>query len=213
MHSQATRFCLVRHGETDWNTERRLQGQIDTSLNANGQEQARLLGQALAASGKHFDALYVSDLTRTRQTAEAVCRLNTLSPVFTPALRERHFGCFQGMTYPEAEQRIPLDYHRFKSRDPAYTPGNGESLASFSQRIEDFLLHAANRHPGQTLLIISHGGVLDIAYRLARQLPLTHTRDFPIPNAALNWISFSHGAWQMDCWADQSHLDHSMDEL
>jgi probable phosphoglycerate mutase len=212
-HRPTTRFCLVRHGETDWNIERRLQGQLDIPLNHTGQQQARQLSQALSSTQQHFDALYVSDLLRTCQTAEAIATPLGLQPIRTKALRERHFGCFQGLTYPEAEVQMPEAYRSFKSRDPAYAPEQGESLAVFSQRIEQFLCQAAERHPGKSLLVISHGGVLDIAYRLANQLPITHTRDFPIPNAALNWISHCNGEWLMERWADQSHLAGSLDEL
>lgn len=214
MPTTLTRFCLVRHGETDWNTEHRLQGQLNTELNSTGLRQAHCLGQALAHAGQRFDAFYVSDLTRTRQTAQAITLLNGWSSITTKALRERHFGHFQGMTYPEAELSMPEDYRRFKSRDPAYAPQQGESLDRFSQRVEAFFRAAAQRHPGQTLLVVSHGGVLDIAYRLANQVPLTQPRDFPIPNAALNWISHCNGQWRMERWADQSHLiTEGLDEL
>ncbi|MBV8647529.1 histidine phosphatase family protein [Paludibacterium sp.] len=208
-----TRFCLVRHGETDWNIERRLQGQIDIQLNDVGRQQAEQLSRALAHAGHGFAALYVSDLARARQTADAIARHNGLAPIATPDLRERHFGPLQGLTYAEAEVRIPDTYHQFKSRDPAYVPGQGESLACFHRRVKDFLDQVATRHPGQTVLVISHGGVLDIAYRMASGLPLTHQRDFPIPNAALNWISHSNGRWTLERWADESHLEHSRDEV
>ncbi|BEV70831.1 histidine phosphatase family protein [Paludibacterium sp. THUN1379] len=208
-----TRFCLVRHGETDWNIERRLQGQIDIQLNTTGLQQADRLSQALAQAGLAFSALYVSDLQRARQTAAAIARDNALTPIATERLRERHFGHFQGLTYAEAEVRIPEDYRLFKSRDPAYAPGSGESLAVFQSRVQTFFDEAAARHPGQTVLVVSHGGVLDIAYRMANKLPITHQRDFPIPNAALNWISHVDGEWQLERWADQSHLEHSRDEL
>jgi 2,3-bisphosphoglycerate-dependent phosphoglycerate mutase len=213
-HTSTTRFCLVRHGETDWNIERRLQGQIDIALNATGHTQADRLSRTLARTGQRFAALYVSDLSRARQTAEAIARHNGLAVVTTPRLRERHFGFFQGMTYAEAEVRIPDAYRQFKSRDPAYVPGSGESLEVFCRRVHDFLAETAARHPGETVLLVSHGGVLDIAYRLAGQVPLTRQRDFPIPNAALNWISLCDGEWRLDRWADASHLtEDSLDEL
>ncbi|TDR70637.1 histidine phosphatase family protein [Paludibacterium purpuratum] len=211
--SQTTRFCLVRHGETDWNIEHRLQGQIDIRLNDVGQQQAEQLSQALAHAGHGFAALYVSDLARARQTADAISRHNGLAPIATERLRERHFGPFQGLTYAEAEVRIPEAYRQFKSRDPAYVPGSGESLEAFQHRVHCFLDETAARHPGQTILVVSHGGVLDIAYRRANDLPITRQRDFPIPNAALNWISHCDGRWQLDRWADESHLAHSRDEI
>jgi probable phosphoglycerate mutase len=213
-NASTTRFCLVRHGETDWNIERRLQGQIDTTLNNTGRAQAERLSRALAHAGQRFAALYASDLARAQQTAAAIAQHNGLAAIATPKLRERNFGFFQGMTYAEAEIRMPDAYRQFKSRDPAYVPGSGESLAVFSRRVHDFLAAAALRHPGETVLIVSHGGVLDIAYRLAGKVPLSRPRDFPIPNAALNWIRHDNGEWSLDCWADESHLSGaSLDEL
>lgn len=209
-----TRFCLVRHGETDWNIERRLQGQIDITLNDTGRRQADRLSRALAQADTRFSALYVSDLARARQTAEAIAHRTGLQVVATPRLRERHFGFFQGMTYAEAEIRMPEAYRQFKSRDPGYVPGSGESLDVFSRRVREVLDDIARRHPGESVLLVSHGGVLDIAYRLAGSVPLTRPRDFPIPNAALNWIRHRDGAWSLERWADASHLSGgTLDEL
>jgi probable phosphoglycerate mutase len=209
---EPVRLCLVRHGETAWNAERRLQGHLDLPLNETGLVQA----EATAASlrGHQFAAFYCSDLVRARQTAAAAERLLDLVPALEPDLRERHYGAFQGLTYEEARGRFPEAYARFDAREPGFAfPDGGESLAGFAARIRAALERFAARHAGQSVLIVSHGGVLDIAHRLATGKALEAPRDFVIPNAALNWITYDNGAWDLVAWADRRHLEQSRDEL
>lgn len=208
----STRFCFVRHGETDWNVQRRLQGHIDTPLNQIGLAQAEATAKGLQAH--RFDALYCSDLIRTLQTARCAAQLLDLPIHLRSELRERHYGAFQGLTYSEAEHHFPADYARFKAREPAYEIiDDGESLLQHRSRVLACLERIAASHAGQNVLIVTHGGVLDIVYRLATGLDLAAPRDFGIPNAALNWIEHRAGAWQLLQWADQAHLEAALDEL
>jgi probable phosphoglycerate mutase len=212
--SHACRICLVRHGETAWNAERRLQGQLDIPLNETGLAQAAATAVRLKALGLDFSALYVSDLQRTRQTAEAISRLHALDGRPEPRLRERHYGIFQGLTYAEAEQHHPELYRRFAARDPEFAfAGHGESLIAFAARTSAALNEIAARHAGQAVLAVTHGGVLDIAHRLTSGAALNAPRDFPIPNAALIWIERTDGTWHLLAWADESHLGEALDEL
>jgi probable phosphoglycerate mutase len=206
-----TRFCLIRHGETDWNLERRIQGQLDIPLNRRGREQARQLAAHL--TGQAFDVLYVSDLCRTRQTAEPLALALNLETNTTPSLRERHYGGLQGLTYEEMAERLPYDCARLRAREPEYVPSGGESLHHLAARVDDFLCTLAELHCGATLLIVTHGGVLDIAYRIACQQELALKREFTIPNAALNWISHDGNGWHLEQWADIDHLNKPLDEL
>ena len=207
-----TRLCLVRHGETGWNVERRLQGHLDIALNARGREQA--IATADALSGHRFEAVYSSDLVRAKATAALAAERLGLRLETSEALRERNYGAFQGLTYDEAEVQHPQAYARFKARELAFPiPGGGESLDAFSLRIVDALSALAQRHPGKSILVVTHGGVLDIAHRLAAGKPLKAARDFLIPNAALNWIAHENGSWQLEAWAQQAHLDRARDEL
>ena len=210
--AMATRICLVRHGETAWNTERRLQGHTDIPLNATGLAQARATATNLAA--ERFDAAYSSDLDRARQTAEAIAARCGIHLAFDAALRERHYGAFQSLTYDEARARFPAHYHRFETRDPEFTfPDGGESLREFAERVRSTLEGIARRHHGGTVLVVTHGGVLDIVHRLATGKRLDAPRDFPIPNAALNWIAWNDEAWSLISWAQQRHLQMALDEL
>jgi len=206
-----TRFCIVRHGETDWNAERRLQGQIDIPLNAAGRAQAAATAAGLA--GQHFNAIYSSDLARTWQTAQPIAAALGLSPIAAPALRERHYGRMQGLTGAEAQARHPALYAIYAARDPDHDLNGGESLVVFAARVTVALRGLAAAHAGQTLLLVAHGGVLDIAYRLATGRVLTSPRDFPIPNAGLNWLEQRDGTWRLAAWGDQAHLEASLDEL
>ncbi|MFO1386304.1 MAG: histidine phosphatase family protein [Chitinivorax sp.] len=207
-----TRFCFVRHGETDWNVQRRLQGHIDTPLNQTGQAQAEATAKGL--NGHVFDAIYSSDLIRTLQTARYAAQLLDLPIHLRSDLRERHYGAFQGLTYSEAERNFPGDYARFKAREAAYEIlDDGESLLQHRQRVQICLENIAAKHAGESVLIVTHGGVLDIIYRLATGLDMSAPRDFGIPNAALNWINFRQGEWQLLQWADQAHLHAALDEL
>ena len=130
--SAPTRLCLVRHGETAWNAEHRVQGQLDVPLNAIGQAQALAAARALAR--ERFDAVYSSDLQRARQTAEPAAKALGLDVVLQADLRERHYGVFERLTYAEVKTRFPEDYARFDARDPDFAFRTGESLKDFFAR-------------------------------------------------------------------------------
>lgn len=211
-----TRFCLVRHGETPWNAERRIQGHTDIGLDPEGVHQAELAARWLAAAEESRpEVLYSSDLLRARMTAERLAERLVLPIRLVPEMRERRYGLFEGMTYDEARQRYPDDYAAFEHRLPDYAfPQGGESLAVFSARVVACLKSLAERHLGQTVALVTHGGVLDIVNRFVRGNPLELPRDFHIPNTGLNWVVAGEGGWRIDSWAETHHLDHgALDEL
>jgi len=207
----STRFCLIRHGETDWNGEKRIQGHIDIDLNAAGEGQARALQAGLAAH--RFAAAYSSDLKRAWHTAEIATHGMNLAVAPAPTFRERHFGVFQGVTPVEACERFPEAHRHHKARTPDFDYENGESLIDFAARIMAALEVLASRHAGQTVLIFTHGGVLDVAYRAATGKELHLPRDFLLPNAALNWVERDAKGWRLISWADCSHLKQALDEV
>jgi probable phosphoglycerate mutase len=211
-----TRFCFIRHGETPWNAERRIQGHTDIGLDPEGVHQAELAARWLAAAGADRpEVLYSSDLLRARMTAERLSARLALPVHLLPEMRERRYGLFEGLTYEEARQRYPEDYAAFEHRLPDYAfPAGGESLTVFAARIVGCLKALAERHEGQTVALVTHGGVLDIINRFVRGNPLELPRDFHIPNTGLNWITADSAGWRIAAWAETRHLDHgALDEL
>jgi len=207
----STRICLVRHGETSWNSERRIQGQIDIDLNTTGEAQARALRAAL--SEFRFAAAYSSDLRRAWRTAGIAVAGLGLAPTPVSDLRERNFGVLQGVAAHEAAGRHPEAYRHHQARSPEYRYETGESLVSFAERALAALEVLAQRHPGVDVLVFTHGGVLDVAYRATTGKPLQAPRDFPLGNAAINWIEYQSGAWRLVSWGDSRHLQDVLDEV
>lgn len=208
----ATRLCLVRHGETEWNAARRIQGQIDIGLNETGLRQAEAAGRWLKMAG--IMALYSSDLKRARTTAEAIGQALGLVPVLVPEMRERRYGTFEGLTYDEAKVKYPEGYAAFEGRNADYSFENGESLHAMFERVTSRLKKIAAAHAGQNVVVVLHGGVLDIINRFARGNSLEAPRDFLIPNAGLNWIAAVDGKWHIETWGETAHLEAGvLDEL
>lgn len=208
MPDSVTELVLVRHGETDWNAQGRIQGQLDIPLNATGLAQAAALGARLAE--QHFDAIYVSDLERALQTARPVAQLGRREIRREPRLRERHFGALQGLTAEEAQRQQPLVWQDYKVRRLEADLGGGESLQQFSRRVVEWVGRMLEAHAGGKVLLVSHGGVLDMAYRHATGMPLHVPRDFPIYNASVNILLRNGARWEIAAWGDISHLPREL---
>ena len=204
----ATRLIVVRHGETAWNVDTRIQGHLDIPLNATGLWQARQLGDALA--GEAISAIYTSDLLRARKTAQAVADATGAALVDEPGLRERAFGSFQGRTFAEIEAEHPEQARRWRQRDPDYAPDGGESLRVLRERVIDTTHRLAARHPGELVLLVTHGGVLDVLYRAATRQDIQAPRTWQLGNAAINRLLWTHGhGLSLVGWGDTQHLEHA----
>jgi len=202
-----TRFCLVRHGETDWNAASRLQGHTDIDLNAKGLAQAKQMARALKNINLQFDVLYTSDLQRAAKTAQAIEVLFKTTAISNTALRERHLGALQGLTTDEAPVREPDLWKSHLSRNIEENLRDGESIRQFCDRIKTALEKIRLDHSGKTILLVSHGGALDMMYRIVSNQALDTKKVVAVPNASLNWISHDGLAWKIDSWADTSHLE------
>ena len=199
-----TQLILIRHGETLWNTERRMQGQLDSPLTERGLWQAQRLGERMKSQA--FAALYSSDLPRARRTAECIAEVTGHAVIADERLRERHFGIFEGLNRAEM-QRCDAEVHaRFLARDPEFAVPGGESPVAFLARVRAALEDIAARHAGDTIAVVTHGLVLDSAYRIASGLPLHESRPVPLVNASLNWFSVDNGRWSAGPWGDAGHL-------
>jgi probable phosphoglycerate mutase len=208
-----TELIVLRHGETAWNAEGRIQGHLDSPLNEEGLAQALLVGDRLARES--FAQLYSSDLGRALQTAQPIAD-HSGRPVFADTrLRERNLGLFQGHTGAQCERRWPKHYARFRSRDPDHVVPGGESARQLYERVSDMFTALAREHAGKRLVVVTHGGVLDALYRFVRGLPLEQPRDFPIYNASFNVVQLSGARWSIERWGDISHLtrDAALDDF
>lgn len=204
MTDAVTRLIAVRHGETAWNRDARIQGHTDIPLNERGLWQAERVGAAVAQEA--VDAIYSSDLQRARLTAQSIARASGVALQLEPGLRERHFGELEGLTHDEIHTRWPEQARRWKQRDPAYGPVGGETLTEFYQRCVGNLTRLAQRHLGQTIVVVAHGGVLDCFYRAANGIELTAPRSWTIGNATINRLLYSPDGLTMVGWADDGHL-------
>ncbi|MFM2120558.1 MAG: hypothetical protein RL722_2026 [Pseudomonadota bacterium] len=202
---QVTRILALRHGETDWNVAGRVQGQLDVPLNAEGLAQAERLAAALA--DEPIAAIYSSDLARAASTAAALSRRTGLPLQLRQGLRERHFGAFQGHTVAEVEQQHPELSLRWRKREPGFTPEGGESLLTFYARCVDAATEVARRHPGETIALVAHGGVLDCLYRAASGMALEAPRSWELGNASINRLLYTGEGFTIIGWADNAHLD------
>lgn len=212
MSESATRLIAVRHGETAWNRVSRIQGHTDIPLNEAGLWQARQVGEAVAAEG--IDAIYSSDLQRAADTARAIGQAAGVPVQLDVALRERHFGELEGLTHDEINTRWPEQARRWRGRDPDYGPQGGEALKDFHARCVGALTRLAQRHPGQTVVLVAHGGVLDCFYRAANGVDLSVPRSWTIGNATINRLLYSPDGLTMIGWADDGHLqaERGLDE-
>jgi probable phosphoglycerate mutase len=200
-----TRLLVLRHGQTDWNVDQRIQGQLDIALNDHGRWQAAQL--ALALTGEELHAVYSSDLQRAAETAAPLARAGGLVVQTDNALRERAFGDFEGVSFREIEQRWPDAAQRWRRREPDFAPGGGETLRQFYERSVRAATRLAARHPGQTVALVAHGGVLDCLYRAAGRLELDAPRTWILGNASINRLLYSDEGLALVGWNDSRHLD------
>ena len=208
-----TRLILVRHGETDWNRELRFQGQVDIALNDVGHEQARRVADRLGR--EELARVVSSDLSRARQTAEPLAELlarrGAPDPLQLPALREQSFGVVDGMSVDEIKRQHPKAWNRWIEFQSDYAFDGGESTRAFHRRVVQGLRALVEQHSGQTVVVVTHGGVLDMVYRSARALSLDGPRQSHIPNGGLNRLQVhvdadTHRLDILD-WADIAHLE------
>ena len=204
-----TDFIVIRHGETDWNRQQRFQGHIDVPLNATGLQQAQRLAGALA--GERFDLLLSSDLQRARQTVRPLEQARAHPAQPEAALREQSFGVLEGLDVPTIQTRHPALWTRWLEHDADYALPEGESVRQFHARVLGRLRALSETHAQKTLLLVTHGGVLDMLWRTAHGLSLNGPRECAIPNTGINRLRWRGGTLDILRWADDAHL-HGLPE-
>lgn len=204
-----TEILLIRHGETAWNAIKRLQGHLDIPLNAEGERQAAALGRALR--DESLDAIISSDLQRARQTAQAIAAPRGMAVRTEPGLRERCYGAFEGMLYAEISQRFPDAYKAWQARDiDARFPEGiyvAETLREFADRAVGTIKRIVSEGKYRRVALVTHGGVLEAAYRAAQGLGYAHARDFDIFNASVNRFVWDGSQLKLEAWGDVTHLE------
>ena len=201
----STVVTVVRHGETQWNAEGRIQGHQAIGLNERGFRQAEAL--AVRLQGEVFDAFYSSDLQRAMDTAQVISSVTGQEMVKDSRLREWKLGVLEGLASEDAALRYPEAYAAFRTEMPDYRIPDGESIRQRFERSVDCIKDLALRHQGGKILVVSHGGVLDDLYRFAMEISLEVPRDFKLYNASLNTFRIGAAKWDVVSWGDVHHLD------
>jgi len=199
-----TQLIIVRHGQTQWNLKLIRQGHLDSPLTERGVVQAKALAERLRR--ETFSALYSSDLGRALQTAQMIADATGHKIVTDPRLRERHLGIFQGLNGDELREKFPEEYRLHRTMGPSYVIPGGESMRQQVERNVAYFNEIAEKHFGETVVVVTHGGVLSGFFRHALAIPLEAPRRFEFMNASLNVFAYEHGNWMLRTWGDVSHL-------
>lgn len=212
MPARTVQLLLVRHGETTWNREGRIQGHLDSPLTERGLAQAQAAAARLAR--ERIDALYSSDLGRAQETARHVAAATSLELRIDGGLRERSFGILEGKTWDEIARDHPDDA-RLLAADPSHAMPGGESLVQFRDRVTGALRRLAREVGAGTIAVVTHGGVLGVLYRVAMEIPLDAPRTYETLNAGVNHFRFVDDRWSIVRWGDADHLeiDESLDDV
>lgn len=201
----ATDIIVVRHGQTIWNRERRIQGHSDSPLTELGVRQTEAVARSL--SRLTIDRVYTSDLGRALAMAEAIAGSTSAEIITRHCLRERHYGIFEGLTFQEIEERFPEQYGLYRERRDLDVPvPGGESLRQRHERVIACLQGIARRHARKTVVVVSHGGVLDSLFRFVLGIELGTPRNFALHNASRNRFQVCGPSWFLEEWGDLRHL-------
>jgi probable phosphoglycerate mutase len=197
-------LIVVRHGQTEWNIAGIRQGHLDSPLTDRGVAQAKALARRL--SRESFSALYSSDLGRAVGTARTIAAVTGHEVITDPRLRERNLGIFQGLTGEQLKEKFPEQYRLHRTLGAEYVIPGGESVQQQVARNVECLSAIATNHPGQTIVVVTHGGVLSGFFRHTLGIPLGAPRRFEFVNAGLNVFVYDNREWFLQTWGDISHL-------
>ncbi len=180
---------MVRHGETDWNLLQKYQGQTDIDLNNTGRAQANKLACYLAEHENPIEAVYCSDLSRSRETAEIIGEVLDVTPIPDPRFREIHFGAWEGLTYPEVMTSYPQEMHDWLHMPVKMIIPGGEPVQSVINRSISGIQEIAAKHEG-TILVVSHGGLIKI---LINYLDISLTPKLILTSASMTILECMNG--------------------
>ena len=196
-------LMLVRHGESEWNAQRRYQGQSDVPLSALGRRQAKLIAERLA--GCKIDAVYASDLVRAWQTASAIAEKNGLEVFSEPRLRELKFGVLEGLTFDEAQTQYPEMMAAWLD-DFNHPPEGAETIDLFNARVVSLLDDLKGKHDEQLVLLVAHGGSLSEILRVALGLSRQKRWYLEMENTSLSEVLIAEDFVSLKRLNDTCHL-------
>jgi 2,3-bisphosphoglycerate-dependent phosphoglycerate mutase len=199
-----TKVTMIRHGETEWNVAMRLQGKQNSELTLLGIKQVELVAEELGK--RTFDVLISSDQRRAVNTAEIINKYHNLKIILNEDLRERNFGIMEGLTREEIAKKFPEVHDAYIERKSEFQVPDGESLIQLFSRVTNELKKIINLYEGKSILIVTHGGVLDCTMRMVFSLSLDRSRNFSIYNAAINTFTVTNGQWDLIEWGNIDHL-------
>lgn len=208
---RSTEVLIIRHGQTDWNIEKRLQGHSDIPLNEKGIEQALALSEILKE--EKLEAIFSSDLQRALRTANEIAKWHNLPVQIDADFRERSYGIFEGLSREEIKTRYPESHAAWYAADPdhVFPPGKqeAESMRVFHNRAINAIYKIAKPYTGKKIALIAHFGIVEAAFRVAQKMPLDIRTRVPVLNTSVNRFLVKDNDIEILQWGDDSHLSNS----
>ncbi len=199
-----TEIILIRHGETEWNSQKRMQGHSNSDLSSVGQAQIQALGQW--TKNVPFDLIYSSYSLRAKQTAEAITQFSGHELQFDQRLREKNLGVFEGLTSEEARERHPEVFRLFKTAGSKYVVDEGESTQQLQDRALEIVNEIRIKHPEERVLLVTHGGFIRVVMKHSLGLSLETPTRFLIRNTGVFRLVWED-KWLVSQMGGVSHLE------
>ena len=195
---------MIRHGETEWNSQKRMQGHSNSDLSSVGQAQIQALGQWM--KNVPFDLIYSSDSPRAKQTAESITQFSGHELQFDQRLREKNLGVFEGLTSEEARERHPEVFRLFKTAGSKYVIDEGESTQQLQDRALEIVNEIRIKHPEERVLLVTHGGFIRVVMKHSLGLSLETPTRFLIRNTGVFRLEWED-KWLVSQMGGVSHLE------
>jgi len=199
---QETKLYLVRHGETVWNMEDKMQGVKDSPLTEKGIDHARKLGQTIKNLSMGINKIYSSDLGRAFDTAKLIGEVLGLDVHKDDKLRERNMGIFEGYSWDHVREHFPEEFAKTVSDDNDYRIPEGDTKAEYIEKVSSFLDYAGKQHEGEKILAVTHRGFINFALRIILAIPFNARMGIVVGNTVLAGFVFRKGKWMLDRFGD-----------
>ena len=199
-----TEIILIRHGETEWNSQLRMQGHSNSPLSAVGRRQIQALGKWM--ENVSFDHIYSSDSLRARETAEAITQYSGDTLQFDQRIREKNLGVFEGLTSIEAREQHPEIYRFFKTGGANYVIDEGESTQQVLDRALEFIEEIRLRHLEQRVVMVTHGGLVRVLMKHTLGISIDAPTSFLIKNTGIFRLVWNE-KWLVSQMGGVSHLE------